>query len=60
MTTQQEFESYVILDTTKTNTTRRHYENRFESYVILDTTKTADTQIVTKQYSFSCYSSYFW
>ncbi len=34
------FESYVILDTTKTNF--YHYANYegFESYVILDTTKT--------------------
>ena len=34
------FESYVILDTTKTNTAAFSLTGAFESYVILDTTKT--------------------
>ena len=34
------FESYVILDTTKTRVRRLHKREGFESYVILDTTKT--------------------
>ena len=34
------FESYVILNTTKTNEERTDEELMFESYVILNTTKT--------------------
>ena len=34
------FESYVILDTTKTMKLSDKTGNEFESYVILDTTKT--------------------
>ena len=34
------FESYVILDTTKTTLNRVYFTRAFESYVILDTTKT--------------------
>ena len=34
------FESYVILDTTKTENGKHNNKNSFESYVILDTTKT--------------------
>ncbi len=34
------FESYVILDTTKTGAEEGMLTDRFESYVILDTTKT--------------------
>ena len=34
------FESYVILDTTKTPTSNDIWYQMFESYVILDTTKT--------------------
>ena len=35
-----QFESYVILDTTKTQPSFGHFNCGFESYVILDTTKT--------------------
>ena len=35
------FESYVILDTTKTMKYTDHCKTLFESYVILDTTKTS-------------------
>ena len=34
------FESYVILNTTKTEPIPKCCNNRFESYVILNTTKT--------------------
>ena len=34
------FESYVILDTTKTTSLDSNINKEFESYVILDTTKT--------------------
>ena len=34
------FESYVILNTTKTNAKQIEQLNKFESYVILNTTKT--------------------
>ena len=34
------FESYVILDNTKTQNATQFYKNVFESYVILDNTKT--------------------
>ena len=34
------FESYVILDTTKTKQSTKTCDMLFESYVILDTTKT--------------------
>ena len=34
------FESYVILDTTKTGQITEGTDTMFESYVILDTTKT--------------------
>ncbi len=37
---EHEFESYVILDTTKTTIKMLIYISVFESYVILDTTKT--------------------
>ena len=37
------FESYVILDTTKTSKHWTNTSTRFESYVILDTTKTITT-----------------
>ena len=40
------FESYVILDTTKTTGDSISSEYEFESYVILDTTKTADNNHV--------------
>ena len=39
------FESYVILDTTKTETLERFKHKLFESYVILDTTKTHNTRV---------------
>ena len=37
---RDKFESYVILDTTKTGLMNIIHNMRFESYVILDTTKT--------------------
>ena len=40
------FESYVILDTTKTKAEAEHYLHQFESYVILDTTKLYNKRIV--------------
>ena len=40
MTVDYKFESYVILDTTKTEAQQYEHNALFESYVILDTTKT--------------------
>ena len=41
------FESYVILDTTKTHSSSHKIISQFESYVILDTTKTNSWQKTT-------------
>lgn len=38
------FESYVILDTTKTDAKDEIEATKFESYVILETTKTCNNQ----------------
>ena len=42
------FESYVILDTTKTNIYLWLNSELFESYVILDTTKTDTERVYCK------------
>ena len=39
------FESYVILNTTKTNRNRGEIKIMFESYVILNTTKTCRREL---------------
>ena len=42
MLSKERFESYVILDRSKTFNKKEHTIEKFESYVILDRSKTSD------------------